>query len=129
MRGDLWLAQPNTEARLRAALRLAGDQVVVEAGQLERAAHLGVDDLGADAAFADQHAAFDKILDGPSGGRPGDTQPFGQSHLVLDAGADADLALFDQLLQPRGDLEIERNRARSVHLDRPDRAARRGEIG
>jgi hypothetical protein len=39
----------------------------------DRAADHRVHDLGADAALADQHAAFDQILDRPSGGGREDT--------------------------------------------------------
>jgi hypothetical protein len=84
--------------------------------------------LGAHAAFADQHAALDQVLDGAAGGGAGDAEALGEVDLVLDAGADADLALLDQFLQAGGDLEVERHRAGPVHFDRTDLTSWRGQI-
>ena len=112
--------------RARHAVR--GAQVVIEARKLERPADLGVDDLRTDAALAYEHSALDQVLDGAPGGGPGDAQPFGEIHLVLDAASDADLALLDQLLQARGDLEVQGDRTGAVDLDGPDGASWGGEI-
>ena len=62
-------------------------QVVVQAGELDLAADLGVHDLGADAALADQQAAVDQVADGLAHGRPGQAEPVGQVDLVLEPGS------------------------------------------
>ena len=92
-------------------------EVVVEAGQLHRTAHLRVHDLGADAAAAHQHATLDQVADGLAHGGPGHTEPVGELHLVLQAAADRQLAALDLLLQTGRDLEVQRDRAGSVESD------------
>ena len=67
-------------------------EVVVQAGQLHRTAHLRVDDLGADAPAAHQHATFDEVPDRLTHGGPRHTEPVGQLDLVLQAAADRQLA-------------------------------------
>jgi myo-inositol catabolism protein IolH len=84
-----------------------------------------VHDLGTHAAFAHEHAAFDQILDRAAGDPPGHAEAFGEVDLVLDAGADADLALLEELLQAAGDLEellpiFEREGVRLVLEPDPD---------
>ena len=86
------LQRAHLRARCAAGLR----QVVVQAGQLDRAAHLRVHDLGADAAAAHQHATLDEIADGLSHRGPGHTEPVGELHLVLEAAADRQLTALDR---------------------------------
>jgi hypothetical protein len=124
--GDGVRGHPNLQQLDLGARCLTGlAQVVVEAGQLHRPAHLGMHDLGADATLAHQHAAFDQVADGAAHGRPGHPQPVGQLDLVLQPPAHRQLAVLDQLLQPAGHLEVERDRAapvqREVRYQPPDR--------
>ena len=57
-----------------AGVRCARGQVVVQAGQLDRAADLAVHDLGADAALADQQALVHQVLDRLAHGRAGQAE-------------------------------------------------------
>ena len=59
-------------------------QVVVEAGQLDRALDQPVHHLGADAALADEQALGDELLDRPAHGRAGQAEPVGELDLVLE---------------------------------------------
>jgi hypothetical protein len=88
-----------------------------------------VHDLGTDPAFAHQHAAFHQILDRAARGRARDAEPFGEVDLVLDARADPDLTLLDELLETARDLEVEGHGAGPVDLDRAHRTAGWGGIG
>jgi hypothetical protein len=69
--GDVVGRRPHLEAAdLRGRLLAGLRQVVVEAGQLDRPAHLRVHDLGTDAALAHEHPTLDEVLDGAAHGRP-----------------------------------------------------------
>jgi hypothetical protein len=92
-------------------------QVVVQAGQLDLAAHLGVDDLGAHAALADQQPAVDQVLDGPAHGRPGQAELVGQVDLVVQPRPRGQVTGLDELLEVLGDLEVEGDRAVTVHQE------------
>jgi hypothetical protein len=92
-------------------------QVVVQAGELDLAADLGVHDLGADAAFADQQAAVHQVADGLAHRGAGQAEPVGQVDLVLQPGPGGQLTGLNELLEMLGDLEIERDRAGPVHPD------------
>jgi hypothetical protein len=104
-------------AHLGARLLPVLGEIVVQAAELDGPADLRVHDLGAHAALAHQHPALDQVLDGPPHRGPGDTQPIGQLDLVLEAAAGGQLPLIDELLHARGDLVVERYRARAVQDD------------
>ena len=104
-------------------------EVVVQRGELDGPADLGVDDLSSDAALAYEHAALHEVLDGAAGGGPGDAEAFGEVHLVLDAAADPDLALLDEFLQAARDLEVQGDGAGAVHLDGTRATVGRRKVG
>jgi hypothetical protein len=91
-------------------------QVVVEAGQLDLAAHLGVHDLRAHTTLADQQPALDQVLDGPAHGRPGQAELVGQIDLVVQPCPGGQFPRLDEVLQVLRHLEVERDRAVAVHL-------------
>ena len=62
-------------------------EVVVEAGQFQRAADLAGDHLGADAALADQQAGADQLIHGFAHGGPGKVQLGGQVDLIFQPAA------------------------------------------
>ena len=101
--------------RVRIAAGLG--QVVVEAGQLDLALHLGVDHLRPHAALADQQPLVDEVLDRLAHRRPGQAQPVGQVDLVLEPCPRRQFAGLDEVLQVLCHLEVERDRAVPVHLD------------
>ena len=98
-------------------------QVVVEAGQLHLAAYLGVHDLGAHPALADQQPAVDEVLDGLAHGLPGQAELVGQIDLVVQSGTRGQVTGLDELLEVLGDLEIEGDRAVPVDLEGKGSAA------
>ena len=71
--GDVRVGPHGLEAEHGGGRLLTGvREVVVEAGQLQGPAHLGLHDAGADAAPADDQPLVDELLHGPPHRRPGD---------------------------------------------------------
>ena len=93
-------------------------QVVVEAGQLDLAVDPVVHDLGAHAALAHQQALADQFLDGAAHGGPGQAVPVGEQDLVVQARTGPHLAPLDRLLDLLGHLEVERDGAGPVEVQR-----------
>ena len=94
---------------------LAGPvEVVVQAGQLDRAADLRLHHLRPDSALADQHALVDETLDGLPHRRPGQGKLPGEDNLVREPGTGRQRARDDRLLDLLGDLEVEGDRTSAV---------------
>ena len=120
--GDVRAGSHRLEAQHRGGRLLPGvREVVVEAGQLQGPAHLGLHDPGADAAPADDQPLVHELLHGPSHRRPGDAQLLGEHDLVVEQGALGEGAGGDRLLEVLGDLEPQRDRARPVDGQRRER--------
>jgi hypothetical protein len=92
-------------------------QVVVQAGELDRALDLAVHHLGADAALAYEQALVDEVLDGLADRRPRQAELVGQQDLVVQPGAGHQVSAPDRLGDLLGHLEVERHGAGAIQVD------------
>ena len=100
-------------------MRLAavGLEVVEEGGEPRAAVDLAVGDRRPQPATADEEALVDHLLDGPTDGGPGETEPSGEGDLVLEGVAGLEPAVVDRGGQLLGELVVQGYRGLALDDD------------
>jgi hypothetical protein len=85
-------------------------EVLVQAGEGNPAADLGIRHPGTDPLLAGEHALLDEVVQGAAHRRPGDVQRRGELDLIGQPLARQQFAAVDRFFQALAHLKVERNR-------------------